>query len=280
MSRRVKRGPVKLNEDDEVIPAHEQDNQDAEINEEEVSVAKSPSRSESSRQSQRQSPQREEHPVNAGTWGTWFSNLATKTAQGFDKLYEMANQPVPLGREHVDIEEEDRKAAAASLNDIIRRAQPGRSVRESPETSELQTSDAHSGSAKLNSPPTEDYDQEQKQSYLSRLGKTTIGIYSKARDHWQQQLSAVDDNIDRSVDDAFKLYGGAVSVDSLQKKGQGADRAVRQKLRSMTPKQSSAFSNKLKGVEDSFDSEKLLESVEYIEESDIGGLISSVLLDV
>jgi hypothetical protein len=287
MSRRVRRGPVKLNEEDEVIPVcreeqrQQQEDSGGNLGGEHAEEGVSPPRTDSPRHSPRRFDP--PPPANANSWGAWLSGLATKTAQGLDKLYELANQPVPLRGEHVDTEE-DRKAAAASLNDLIRRVKHEGQSPGDTESAEAEETESTESAARLTSPqqqpekPEKQNQQEQRQSYLSRLGKTTIGIYSRARDHWQQQLASVDDAVDRSVDDAFKLYGGMASVDLLQKKGQASDRAVRSKLRSMTPRQSKAFGEKLKGIEESFDSERLLESVVYIEESDTGGLTSSVPL--
>lgn len=303
MNRRIRRGPVKLNEADEVVPAispqaeqqqpqHHDGDEPIEEEDEEEKISESSMSPNSS---------------NNATWSTWLSGWAGRTARGLDRLYEIANQPVslkspsPPGSLHGAIED-DRRRAAESLNDIILHAQNKQPSSESPEQPSSPSGlfgplDAASDAlaAKLQqfgggeeqerervtpSPKTESV-QQPTTSYvrdqLSKLSRTTASLASRARDQWQAQLAAVDrTDPHRGVDDAFRLYGGGAFCDAVQRRDGAAQRQLRLRLRSLTPPQLAAVSPRLSELDGLFDSERILESVVFIESTNVAKLIVEV----
>jgi hypothetical protein len=205
MKRTVRQGPVKLDEDDNVIPAATQappqdDGKPADDLQQRPAtpVVASP---DFSRQQQ-------------SMLGGWFA----KVSAGFDKLYELANQPVQLrdpSDKHSGEAAEDRHAAAETLDELLKRAKEGGGDgTASPNAtvdSAAPVSHAAAASAITGSPPPTDTQQPRSlqqglKEHIGRLSKQTATLASKARDHWQN-LSAVDRTVDRSIDDAFRLYG-------------------------------------------------------------------------
>lgn len=312
-TRRVlRRGPVKLNDDDEVVsasPVHQHTPEPLNDTHEHISPSSTPP-----------PPPPPTHSSQPG-WGTWLSSLASRTATGFDRLYELANQPVTLRdkNEPSHHEQEDKKAAADTLDDIIKRAQRPKKNDTTKEYKEKEDNEEREGEAlepessvnniwkpldmasdtlstyvqaglkKLGNPNDEEDSNNNNittttvqntsksatlQKHLKAIGQSTVSLASKARDHWQQQLSSVDDSVDMSVDDAFQLYQGGRCLEAVRAKGLAANKLVRSKQRSLTPKQHSSLA--FKEVEDAFDSERLLESVVFIDKSDFPGLFKMV----
>lgn len=292
---KVRRGPIKLTDDDQIVAANvKEENKGITVEGNATESEIKPPVYDSNPNSP---PTHATTPTNdSNTWGGWFSTLKTKTTQGFDRLYELANQPVKLRDSPPGSWDHGAAVAtnADALDELIKRAQnPNAHDGEaaSPKqqndlfkpldmASEAITGYVQYGLARLKSPGDPDIDQSVNSTNTNNTStlKRLSDFASKARDHWQSQINAVDDTVERTVDDAFRLYNGAVYQEQVMRKSQATQKQCKAKLRAMTPKEHESVDQKLQIIDQAFDSERLLESVVLIEKTDIKRLCEQVLM--
>lgn len=107
--KRVRRGPVKLTDDDEVVPADG-----------EALISSGPPRSTAG-SSAPENTQSSSADESRGSPWAWLSSIRSTTTHHLDRLYQLANQPVSLPPQE-PLSQEERDKAICSLDLLILRA--------------------------------------------------------------------------------------------------------------------------------------------------------------